>query len=150
MKKSEFALPKIEDKISKENAKDQVMTLLVRYNIDVEDMEQDVRRATEQQIRKFLKCVMRGTMEVFEENGEVKVRQFIQHRAEGSNTKEIVYGSLTGKDHQAMTDGEDSNQYTKMHDLLGSMCEAQNGPEVIKMLKASDIKEAEALALLFL
>ena len=150
MKKSRFALPKVENKISEENAMEQVMLLLVRYNIDVEDMDNDVRKATEQTITRFLGCVMRGTMEVFKTEGQVKVKQIIQHRSEGSTVSEIIYGSLRGKDHQAMGEGDDVNNYVRMHDLLGSICEAQNGPEVIKMLSTSDLKDAEALALLFL
>ena len=67
-----------------------------------------------------------------------------------SNTAEIIYGSLKGKDNESMSEGKGVNNYVRMHELLGSICEAQNGPEVIMMLSTSDLKEAEALALLFL
>lgn len=149
LKKSKFALVKTGSELSEENALPQVMLLLNRYDIDIEAIEDEKEKATtEKMIKNFLKAVVNQKMEVFEEDGQVKVKQFIQHRSEGSTVKELVFSELEGKHQSAM--GTDGSQYDQILDLMISMCEAENAEFVIKKLKSSDLKNIEYLGLIFL
>jgi len=153
-KKSKFALPVVENKISEENAKKQVMLLLIRYNIDIEEKEGKEKKATEETVQRLLKDIMAGRIEIFEEEGKVKVKQFIQNRSakagkEGNRT-ELLFDQMTAADHEAMPEGDDVSNYTKMFDLMASMCETNMGDVIIRKLGGSDAKVLENVAVLFL
>ena len=149
-KKSKFARPKKEAKISEENALDQVGILMDRYGIDIDEMEGDIRTATESTLHKVLKGVKDSFIEVFEDSGQVKVRQIIENTSENGTVKELVYGELKMSDHTSMRAGKDITEYDKMEDLLISMCETDNSEIYIPLLKSKDAKRAQSLALLFL
>ncbi|MEJ2043699.1 MAG: hypothetical protein P8X74_03615 [Reinekea sp.] len=145
---SKFSLPKTEPKISEENALKELFLLIERYKIDVDAMQGKVKEATEQTLDVVLDAIMKGELSIAMVDGEVKVTQHIQHQSKGSTVKELVYAEMRGKDHSAMS--KDASEYTKMTELLGSMCETAGGQSAVEQLRASDRKTAEALALLFL
>jgi len=148
-KKSMFALKKSGTELSEENALPQVMMLLHRYDIDIEAIEDEKeKKTTEKMVKNFLKSIMNQKMEVFEEDGQVKVKQFIQHRSENSTVKELVFSELEGKHQSEMS--LDGSQYDQILDLMIAMCEAENAEFIIKKLKSSDLKTLEYLGLIFL
>lgn len=143
-----YALKKKEPVISKENAIDQIMVLLERYDIDTAEMEDEESKAFEQTIDNVVKAIMKGALEVFEANGEVKVKQIIQNTSEKSTVKELIYSECKGKHHILMKKG--ANDQAKMLSLMFSMCETNGGFSIIEQLKSSDLKYLEYLSLLFL
>ncbi len=143
-----YSLKKKENILSEENAVGQVMMLLERYDIDLDSMEGKELKAMEQTVDNIVSGVMKGALEIFEENGEVKVRQNIQNLSEKATVKELVYRECKGSDHIAMK--KEGNEQSKMLSLMSSMCETNGGFAVIEQLRSSDLKYLEYLSLLFL
>lgn len=143
-----FSLKKPEPVISEETALDQLMLLIERYNIDVDKLEGDIKKATEQTLETVLGAIMSGNIEVENISGEIKVHQHIKHISSNATVTKLTYAEMRGKDHAAMS--KDSTEYVKMTQLLGSMCETSGGYSAVEQLRSSDRKIAEALALLFL
>jgi hypothetical protein len=155
-KMGKFSLKSKKYKISEENAIEQIMPLLERYDVDVDELSDEIEEGETQSkkeamvssIEKVVKCIRLGHLEVFEENGEVKVKLIIQNTTEKSTVSELVFGELRGKDHIAMP--KKGNEFEKMFGLLGSMCETNGGPAALRQLRSSDATAAEYLSLLFL
>ena len=154
--KSKFAFPPQKDNISEENAFPQVMLLLQRYNIDIDAIDdttedgQKEKRVHEKLANDVLKEIKAGHLEIFEESGQVKVRQIIQHRSEKSTVKEVVYCEMTGEHQDNMPTGDGVSQYKQTTALMGLLCEGANGQFVVEHLKSSDRKTMLTLGLLFL
>lgn len=152
---NKYSLKK-EFKLSEENAIDQIMILLDRYDIDIDSKSDEIKEgetqstkeAFETTIDKIVRFIRIGQVEVFEEDNNVKVRLNIQNSSENATIKELVFGELRGKDHIAMP--KNGNEYKRMISLLDSMCETNGGGDALKQLRSSDLTAAEALSLLFL
>lgn len=145
---SKYSLKKKENVISPENAQKQVMMLLERYGIDLDEMEVEKSEALETTIDNVKKCVIFGSLDIFEDKGEVKVKLILQNISEKNTIKELVFGEVRGKDHIAMKNK--GNEQSKMLSLLSSMCETNGGFAAIEQLRSSDLTNAEYLSLLFL
>lgn len=143
-----YSLKKKEGLISEENAIKEVMRLLERYEIDIDALEDDMEKAMEQTIDNLVKCVMNGAFEIFEENGELKVKQILKNTTEKSTITELVFSECNGSHHKAMKDK--GNKQSQMLSLMSSMCETNGGFAVIDKLKSSDLKNLEFLSMLFL
>ncbi len=149
--KSKFALPKKEREISEENALPSVILLLGRYGVDLEAIEdEEIKKKTEAQAQRILSYVKAGHVEIYDENGRIKVKQHIQHRSADGNVEFIVYGELEGCNHTNLRIDGDANGFESIHQLLGEMCETKGGKSIIKKLRASDLKIAEELGTFFL
>ena len=155
-KKSKYSLVKKKYKIAEEVAVEQIMLLLERYDIDVDELDdepgedgsQSKKEIMEGAIDKIVKCIRKTQLEVFEEGGEVKVRLILQNTTAETTVKELVFGELKGKDHVAMP--KNGSEFKRMFALLGSMCETNGGKLIIENLRSSDATAAEYLSLLFL
>lgn len=145
---SKYSLKEKKVIVSPETAHAQVMQLLERYEIDLDEMEEDKADILEKTIDNVVKCIIYGSLEIFEDNGEVKVKQILQNAGEGSTITELVYGEVRGKDHIAMK--SKGNEQSKMLSLLSSMCQTNGGFGAISQLRSSDLTNAEYLSLLFL
>jgi len=146
-----FALPEKKPKISDENALKQVMQLVERYEIDIESKSKKEKKSFEEILTKVKSDIINGHLEVFTENGKLKVKQLIENPSKDATVKELIYGEMTFEDHEAMTDGEGVNIQTKMRELAASMCENHDFPEIIiKSLASADAKRLQNLVLLFL
>lgn len=143
-----YSLKKKDPVISPENAHKQVMQLVERYNIDVDAMDEAKQEAFEITLNNVAKCITSGHLEVFEDNGELKVRQIIQNSSDKATIKELIYCEARGKDHIAMK--EKGNEQAKMLSLMASMCETNGGFSAIEQLRSSDLSAVEYLSLLFL
>lgn len=150
-KKSKFALPDKKVIISKESALPQVLMLLDRYGIDVEAIEDDrARQAQENQANEILNRVMSGEIEIYDEDGQIKVKQNLKNRSKDSNVEFIVYGELNGEHHQLYNVEKEDNGFKAMHNLLSMMAETNGVSGILKKLRSSDLKTAELLATFFL
>ena len=149
-KKSKFARKKKEFVLGEDASLEQLDLLMDRYGIDVDEMEGDIKVATEHTLNNVLKGVREGFIDIFEDAGQVKVKQIIEHPSKEGTVKELVYGELKMSDHTSMRDGKDITQYDKMEDLLISMCETDNAEIYIPQLRSKDAKRGQNLALLFL
>ena len=143
-----YSLTKKEPVISPENAHIQVMKLVERYNVDIDSMDEEKKEAYETTLDNVVKCIIDGRLEVFEENGETKVRQTIQNKGSDKSISELVYSEARGKDHIAMK--RKGNEQAKMLSLLASMCEVSGMGSAVEKLRSSDLQAAEYLSLLFL
>jgi len=143
-----YSLTKKEPVISAENAHASVMKILERYNIDIDSMDEEKQAAYEQTVDNVVKCFVNGDFDLLEENGELKIKQFLRHTSTNSTVSELVYAEARGKDHIAMK--KEGNEQAKMLSLLSSMCETNGGAAIIEQLRSSDLTNAEYLSLLFL
>jgi len=147
---SKYSLPKKTPVVSEENAHAQIMMLVERYGIDVDNMTEDKREAVEQALDHLSSAITKGHISVEEIEGEVKVTQFLQHKSADGNIDELVFREMRGRDHVKMSEKNNDNQYKKMQALLAAMCETPNGHHAIGLLRASDASTAEWLSTLFL
>lgn len=146
---SKYSLPEKTPKISEETAHDQIMMLLERYDIDVDQMETEKAETMETTIDKVVGAIMKGQLEVKEEDdGEIIVVQYIMHRSANSTVDKLVYGEMRNRDHIAME--SKGNEIKKMSSLLASMCKTNGAKSIIGQLRSSDATAAEYLSLLFL
>ena len=143
-----YSLTKKEPVISAENAHASVMKLLERYRVDIDSMDEEKQEAYEQTLDNVVQRIIEGDLEIFEEKGEMKVRQFIRNKSEISTVSEVIYGEVRGINHIAMK--QKGNEQAKMLSLLSSMCETNGGSAIIEQLRSSDLQAAEYLSLLFL
>ena len=150
-KKSKFALPKKERELSEENALPQVIMLLDRYGVDIEAIEDEKIKANQEaQAQKILSFIKSGDVEIYDEDGRVKVKQYIRHRSENGNVEFLVYDELEGHLHQSLRIHKDANGFEGIHELLGIMCETKGAKTIIKNVRASDLRIAEELGTFFL
>lgn len=150
-KKSKFSIPDRKTVLSEETALPQVVLLLDRYGVDIEAIEdENVRKAQENQAQEILNRVMSGELEIYDEDGKIKVKQHLKNKSENSNVDSIVYGELTGEHHQLYSVKKEDNGFTAMHNLLSMMSETNGASGIIPKLRASDLKTAELLATFFL
>lgn len=126
--------------------------LVERYGIDVDNMPDEKRDATEQALDHLYAAIMKGHVSVEEIDGEVKTTLYIQHKSgEGEGyIDKLVFKEMRGRDHVKMSEKNNDNQYKKMQALLAAMCETPNGHHAIGLLRASDASTAEWLSTLFL
>lgn len=149
-KKSKFSRIKKELPVGEDVALKQLDLLMDRYGIDIDDMDGDIKVATEHTLNNVLKSIREGFIDIYEDEGQVKVKQIVEHRSKEGTVKELIYGELKMSDHTSMRAGKDITQYDKMEDLLISMCETDNAEIYIPQLRSKDAKRGQHLALLFL
>jgi len=152
---SKYSLPKKDPAVSEENAHSQIMQLVDRYNIDVDNMGKEKREATEQALDYLLTEIVKGHVsieekEVGKSGRELCVTIYIQNRSPESNIEELTFREMRGRDHVKMSEKGNDNQYKKMHNLLSSMCITPNGQHAIGQLRSADASTAEWLSTLFL
>lgn len=147
---SKYSLPKKTSTVSAENAHEQIMLLVERYGIDVDNMPEEKADATEQALDYLNAAIQRGAVSIEEKDGEVQVTLYIQHRSPDSNIDSLTFREMRGRDHVKMSEKNNDNQYKKMLALLGSMCTTPNGQHALGQLRASDASTAEWLSTLFL
>lgn len=155
-KKSKFAFKKKKQYVIAEDlALEQIELLFDRYRIDIEKTaEKDPEQAEsiESAAEIVLEAVRLAELEIYidDNDGKLKAKQHVQHRSAQGKVKELIYAEIEGNDQSAMPTGKKINEYSRMHGLLGSMCELPQGASYVKSLRSSDGKTAVALSILFL
>ena len=130
-----------EIKISRENAQKQVDALFEYYELDGASLNDDLRAALDMSGVKLINAVMRGRLEIVEEDG----LKIIQHTRSGER---LEYSELSGKSKIAMGKKAANDNYGKIYALCGQMTGL--GESGISQLKGPDLSLCEALGSVFL
>ena len=148
---SKYALPKRKIVISDENAHESVMKLLVRNNIDLDLIEDEESLILmENHIDIIKRAVMFGDLDIYEENGELMIKQNIQLRSKGSTVDHIIFGEVRGRAHKkAEAGGSTTNRGLSIMAHIAK-CNNATAENIIDNLRSSDLTITEALSSLFL
>jgi len=130
------------DKISEKVARDQLDILMKYYDIELDEFEDDQKKAVDQSIKKLIKAIRRGQLEI-KNDDELKVTQ---HMKKGGEP--ILYNVLSGKNKTAMANKKDTDYHGRIYAMLGS--QSGLGETAIQSLTGSDLSVAESLGILFL
>lgn len=128
-------------KLSIENAQAELDKLLDYYEIDFDDLPADSKDAISAVLRKVVKFIRQGRLEIKIEDG-IKCIQTLR-----DNSYSITYKELNGKAKAAMGSKKETDQNGRIHALLGSL---SDGETVITKLKGPDLSLAECLGGIFL
>ncbi len=130
-------------KISEEAAHEQVDMLYAYYEIDVDDLPDAQKQATEAAGRKLLKAVRIGRLEIdMDDSDVIRIKQNIR------NGEPLTYREIDGKAKVAMSRKDDGDAYGRAYALMGSLCGL--GETAIVSLKSHDLAVVECLGMVFL
>jgi hypothetical protein len=150
--KSKFAIRKKEYLLSEEVARDQVMSFLEFYDIDVEKIEDKKQYDGMISIfNKLVEFIRAGLIEFKKENGSIKIIQYIGGQGTKTSTGEIemiTYGEISGKNKVECDGYGEKDTYSRMYALMGSL--SGLGEAGIKLLKGLDLSVVECLSALYL
>jgi hypothetical protein len=131
-----------EAKISEESAQAQILSLLEFYQIDVETMGPDQKKAVDTSLAKVTAFVRQGMV-------DIQAPKVIQHlRTPPGAVSAIEYGEVTGKNMVAMDGRSTDDIYGRIYALLGSV--SGLGEDAFRALKGIDLSVAENLGMLFI
>ncbi len=133
----------MEYKLSEEAAQDQVDIIFGYYGFDLDDLEGDAKKAIQQAVRKILKGVRLGHIEISNDD-DLKIVQHLQ-RPPG-DIRELVYGPVNGKSKLSMK--ENVSNHERCYQFIG--CITKIGAKAISNLSIIDLKYCENLGALFL
>jgi len=142
--------------ISKETAEEQVELMLDYYDIDlVEDFDesedsQEGRGAALRSYQQLVKDTMKGRLSfVLNDENDLIITQKLRFPIKSANgLEQIVYKPVTGRSKTAMKAASTNDHAGKLYAFLGGV--SGQGSQVIQELKATDLKTAECLGLIFL
>lgn len=137
-----------ENKIPKENAEDQVQLFLDYYDIDPEEdaANKAHMESMKASIKKLVKHVARGRLEISQGKDGIEITQFIQFPI--NDVSELKYKVLTGRNKGQMKNADEADQHGKIYSLVGSLTN-WTGDSIAK-LQGVDISVVECLGVLFL
>jgi len=138
--------PKKENKISEENAREQISRLMAYYSTDLDDSTPEQETAINQILSRILSAFMQGKIELSEdkESGELSIVQHIKKK-EGKET--ITFRALRGSD-KTKLENAGTDPTARMHYLMGIL--SGYGHDVIGKLSIGDLHITEAVAGFFL
>jgi hypothetical protein len=130
-------------KLGKEAAREQLNTLYEYYEIDFDELPEELGKALRATDLKLLKSVRLGRVEIsLDENSAIKVVQNIRHG------EPLIYKEIDGKAKVAMGGKDEKDHYGKAYALMGSLCGL--GESAITQLKSHDLSVVECLGTVFL
>jgi ActR/RegA family two-component response regulator len=134
--------------IDEEPAQDQLDLLLDFYDIEVDELDEDddVEKATLKAIKKIKKYIMKGLIEISEDDGLTVIQHL--HHSKGE-TKQISYGVITGHAKIAMSKAAERDYSGKVYQVMGSLS-SNISAESIARLKGVDLAVVECLGAIFL
>lgn len=129
--------------ISKEVAKEALDSFYDYYEIDMNDLDDDLKMAVAGEVqRKLIKALQSGRLQI----SGASVKQTLKNPP--GEVTEITYGELTGKAKIAMKGKAEADHYGRIYALLGSL--SGLGETAITGLKGPDLSLAECVGVLFL
>lgn len=131
--------------ISEEIAKEQLQKMLDYYELEVEELDEDIQSLITSSCRQVKKAIMAGLMDIEVSGNNCKVKQYLRFPLNGIPNP-ITYHELNGKCKAEIKD--DLGDYQKIYTLLGVL--SREGMSVIQLLQGKDLSRAEALASIFL
>ena len=132
-----------EYKLGEEAAREQLDQLYAYYEIDFDDLPEDLSRVMRATDKKLVKAVRLGRVEVtLDDKGIIQVTQNLRNGAP------LVYREIDGQAKVAMGSKDDKDAYGKAYALMGSLCGL--GETAITQLKSHDLSVVECLGTVFL
>lgn len=155
--------PKKKDKyvLGREAASEQFELLEEYYDIDEDDMEDDLGDEEEDEIsesgkagyrmakKRLLRALRKGQIEIKDENDTLRVIQTLAKPPKELGGKNvIIYNEITGQAKIPMKKHKDNNLYGKIYAFLSGL----SGQEelIFRNLKGADLSIAESLGAVFL
>lgn len=142
---SKYSLPPKDEKfvLSEESARDQIVTLLDYYDIDVDRLAGDERgqQVVEKALDQLTLFVRRGVLEVTREPKLVVTQQL-------SGGDVLTYREIDSKAKLAMEKFDPTAGYSRIYAFMGSLCGL--GKTAIEKLPARDLGVVEILGTVFL
>jgi hypothetical protein len=130
-------------KIGKEAARAQLDTLYEYYEIDFNELPEELGKALRATDLKLLKSVRLGRVEIsLDDNSIIKVVQNIR------SGEPLEYREIDGQAKVAMGGKDEKDHYGKAYALMGALCGL--GETAITQLKSHDLSVAECLGTVFL
>lgn len=148
---SKYALKKSDADftISEEVAREQLMTVLTYYDIDLgriatdDDKGLEALSAIERSFDAIVDYIRVGKLDI-KRNAEGKIE--IEHTLESGQS--VIYREVNAAAKMSMDRHPVDAAYARRYELMGSLCGL--GAEAIKTFKARDLAVTEVLAMLFM
>jgi len=135
--------------ISEESAQAEIDRFLSYYDIDIDDMDDDLSKGMQRSVAKMKKAIMRGMLEFVDNDGSLSVIHKLKWPPSSLNGGDTLkYRVLDGKAKIAMREAGENDTYGQIYMILGSLCGL--GAQPIQELKAQDLGVAEAVGLVFI
>lgn len=149
-------------KVSKENAEEQLLLLEEYYDIDEEDfldgvdvseseageLEAATREGYRMAKRRLLRAIMRGHLEIKEEDNSLLVVQTLRKPPASLGKSSITYNEVSGQAKIGMQKYKDNNLYGKMYAFLAGLSRLDES--IFRNLRGADLSIAESLGAVFL
>jgi hypothetical protein len=133
--------------ISEETAQGQIDKFLDCYDIDPDDMPDNLKAAVISSLKKIKKAIRKGRLEIEITDETVIISQYIDSKkAPKGAPNPIVYKEVTGAAKIGIKD--DSTDYGKMYSFLGAL--SGEGIRLFQNLSGKDLSLAESLGVVFL
>jgi len=150
--------------ISLENAERQFRVLEEYYDLDEDDMIDDLDESSEDATgdeideagkagyrmarKRLLRAIMCGLLEIKEDGNTLRVVQKLRKPPADLGGAEIVYNEITGQSKIPMSKHKDTNIYGKIYAFLSGL---SGHPEAIfRNMRGADLSIAESLGAVFL
>ena len=133
------------NQISEEVAAEQIEAFKKYYEIDIDDLTDNLKPVMVSSFQKLKRAIMSGRLEIEITEETILVKQHLKREVEGLPNP-IVYKEVSGRAKMGIKD--DSTDYGKMYGFLGALC--GEGPALIQKLTGPDISLAESLGVVFL
>ena len=144
----EFDWEEDEPKISRENARKQLIPFLKRCNVNPKKIKDpEKKEPLVNCISRLTDEIMSGGLEVEEIDGEFQVTQHLKIRSKGSTVDKIVFGEYRGSNHRDM-DPEDG-KIQAMLSIMEKVSKTQDAKVIIDQMRSSDLDLLETLSVLF-
>ena len=134
-----------ENIISSDVADEQIEALKLYYDIDVDDLPDNVKGAIVSSFKKIKRAIMEGRLEIEVTDDTILVKQTLCKVPAGVPGT-LAYKEVSGQSKVAIRD--DSTDHGKMYAFMGALC--GEGSKAILALKGKDLSLAESLGCVFL
>ena len=141
--------------ISEESARESLGLFFDYYEIDAKNVGggENAQAAFDSTVDRMVDAVRKGRVEIEENENGLIVRQTLKNKAksdlkDAGSTAVLEYKEISGAAKDAMKHKKQSDDYGKIHALLGFLSGA--GENAIKRLRGVDMSISECIGVLFL
>jgi hypothetical protein len=141
-------VPKKENKISEETAREQLGKLMAYYEVELDEATPDQEAAINQIMSRIQNAFMQGKIELLENaKDDTNGLSIVQHIKPRGAVETITYKELKGI-HKTKLENAGTDPTRRMHYLMGIL--SGLGEDVIGKLSAGDLRVCEAISGFFL
>ena len=141
--------------ISEESARESLSLFFDYYEVDDKNIGggENAQEAFDATVDRLVDAIRKGRVEIEENEDGLIVRQTLKNKAKAGTQDVAVssvleYKEISGAAKDAMKHKKESDNYGKIHALLGYLCGA--GENAIKGLRGVDMSISECIGVLFL